>query len=169
MQGSGTAARISSTLPSNPAQIAVDQLGDVFAVGGGTPSIQELKVAGPPASPGAPATFTGVSIPYTTLNAATPVPQAIAVDNSGNVYVADNQGAPAANAVYRLSLAPNSPETQTTVATGLSNPVSLAVDGDGQRLRRRQGCRNRLQNRAHGLWRVFDPDTLALRCHPGLP
>jgi sugar lactone lactonase YvrE len=131
VQGSSTATAISSTLPANPAQIATDQIGDVFEVGAGTPSIQELKVTGPPVSPGAPATFTPTSIPYTTLNAGSPVPQAVAVDNSGSVYVADYQGSAATNAVYRLSLATGSPESETIVGTGFSNPVSLAVDSAG--------------------------------------
>ena len=130
VQGSNSAA-LSSSLPSNPGQIAVDALGDVFTVGSGTPSIQELKVTGAPASSGAPATFTATSVSYTPTNGGTAAPQAIAVDGAGNLFVADNQGSPAANVIYRLSLEPNTVQYQSTVATGLTNPVSLAVDGSG--------------------------------------
>ena len=127
----GAGGAISSQLPSNPSQIVVDQLGDVFAVGGGTPSIEELKVTGAPAAAGAPATFTLATISYTPLNSGTPAPQGVAIDGAGDVYVADNQGSPENNAVYRVTLEPNSALPQITVATGFSNPVSLAVDGFG--------------------------------------
>ncbi|HEY1647227.1 MAG TPA: pectinesterase family protein [Terracidiphilus sp.] len=122
---------ISSILPTNPGQLAVDAQGDVFAAGSGTPQIEELKVSGAPASAGAPSTFTSTTISYATVSSATPAPQAVAVDTAGNLFVADNQGSPANNAVYRLSLEPGTPQTQVTVATGFSNPVSLAVDGKG--------------------------------------
>jgi polygalacturonase/sugar lactone lactonase YvrE len=128
----GTAAvAISSHLPSNPGQIAVDQLGDVFAVGSGTPSIEELKVSGAPASTGSPATFTSTTVSYTTVNSGTPAPQGIAVDSAGVLYVADNQGSTENNAIYRLTLESNPALQQVTLATGFSNPVSLAVDGSG--------------------------------------
>jgi polygalacturonase/sugar lactone lactonase YvrE len=127
----GAVVAISSQLPLNPSQMAVDQLGDVFAVGSGTPSIEELQVSGAPASAGAPATFTSVTFTYATVNSGTPAPQGIAIDNAGNVYVADNQGSAENNAVYRLTLEANSVHPQITVAAGFSNPVSLAVDGSG--------------------------------------
>ena len=120
---------ISSSVPSNPGQIAVDALGDVFAVGSGTPTIQELKVAGGPASAGAPASFVAGSVSYAPGSASTAAPLAIAVDGAGNLFVADYQGSPAANAVYRISLEPNTLQSQVTIATGFTNPVSLAVDG----------------------------------------
>ncbi|HSY34752.1 MAG TPA: Ig-like domain repeat protein [Acidobacteriaceae bacterium] len=127
----GAGVAISSQLPSNPGQMAVDQLGDVFAVGGATPSIEELKVTGAPVSAGAAATFTPSTISYTPVNSGTPAPQGIAIDRAGSLYVADNQGSPGENAIYRLTLEPNSALTQVTVATGFANPVSLAVDGSG--------------------------------------
>jgi polygalacturonase/sugar lactone lactonase YvrE len=122
---------ISSQLPANPSQIAVDQFGDVFAVGNGTPTIEELKVSGAPASAGAPATFASTTVSYTTINTGTPAPQGIAVDRAGDLYVADNQGSAANNAIYRITREPNPALQQITVATGFSNPVSLAVDGSG--------------------------------------
>ncbi len=57
VQGTGSAT-IAGTLPTNASQIAVDQRGDVFAVGSGTSTITELAVSGAPASAGAPSTFT---------------------------------------------------------------------------------------------------------------
>ncbi|MGA7340986.1 MAG: Ig-like domain repeat protein [Terracidiphilus sp.] len=122
---------LSSSLPASPGQLAVDQQGDVFAVGSGTPEIEELEVSGPPASAGAASAFTPASVSYATVNSGTPAPQAIAVDKAGNLFVADNQGSTAANAVYRLSLETGTALPQVTVATGFSNPVSLAVDGQG--------------------------------------
>ncbi len=130
VQGAAGVA-ISSTLPSNPGQIAVDAQGDVFAVGSGTAEIEELKVTGAPASAGAPSAFTAATISYTTVNSGTPAPQAIAVDNAGNLFVADSQGSNANNAVYRIALETGTPQSQVTVATGFTNPVSLAVDARG--------------------------------------
>ncbi|MGB6743165.1 MAG: Ig-like domain repeat protein [Terracidiphilus sp.] len=130
VQGAAGVA-ISTQLPSNPSQIAVDPLGDVFAAGSGTPSIEELKVSGAPASAGAPATFTSATISYAPLNHGTPVPEGIAVDKAGDLYVADNQGSAANNAIYRLTLEPNAALPQVTVATGFADPVSLAVDSSG--------------------------------------
>ncbi len=128
VQGAAGVA-ISTSLPSNPGQIAVDQRGDVFAVGSGTPVIEELKVTGAPPSAGAPASFTPTTLSYTPLSG-TAAPQAVAVDNAGNLFVADYQ-ASGGSAIYRLSLAGVALQYQTTVATGLSNPVSLAVDALG--------------------------------------
>jgi polygalacturonase/sugar lactone lactonase YvrE len=122
---------IASHLPSNPSQIAVDQLGDVFAVGSGTSSIDELKISGAPASAGAPATFTSTTISYSTVNSGMPAPQGIAVDGAGDLYIADNQGSTDNNAIYRLTLESNPAIQQVTVATGFTNPVSLAVDNSG--------------------------------------
>jgi sugar lactone lactonase YvrE len=127
----GAGVAISTSLPSSPAQIAVDQQGDVFAVGSGTSHIMELKVTGAPASAGAPSTFTATTISYAPANGGTAVPQGIAVDTAGNLFVADNQGSPANNAVYRLSLEPGALGAQITVASGFEDPVSLAVDGSG--------------------------------------
>jgi Glycosyl hydrolases family 28/Bacterial Ig-like domain (group 3)/MBG domain (YGX type) len=122
---------ISSSLPANPGQIAVDAQGNVFAVGSGTPEIEELEVTGAPASAGAPNTFASTSIAYTPANSGTPAPQAIAIDKAGNFFVADNQGSPSSNAVYRISRVAGSPLAQLAIATGFSNPVSLAVDSLG--------------------------------------
>ena len=131
VQGYG-AGTLTSTLPGSPSQIAIDQLGDVFAVGSGTPTIEELAVSGPPASAGSPATFAAVShVAYAACSGCTAAPQGIAVDSAGNLFVADKQSSTANTAVYRLSLTLNALQPQVTVATGFSNPVSLAVDNSG--------------------------------------
>jgi len=129
VQGTGSAT-LPGTLPTTPSQIAVDQLGDVFAVGAGTSAITELAVTGAPASAGKPATFTATSVPYSPISG-TAAPQGIAVDQAGNLFVADKQGTTPNTAIYRLSLAPGTLQYQTTVATGFTNPVSLAVDPSG--------------------------------------
>lgn len=129
IQGAGSAP-LPGTLPVNPGQIAVDQQGDVFAVGSGTSTITELAVSSAPLSPGTPASFTDTTITYTPLSG-TAAPQAIAVDVVGNLFVADQQSTSTNTAIYRLSLAPNAPSNQVTVATGFTNPVSLAIDSFG--------------------------------------
>ncbi len=126
VQGAGSVA-LPGTLPASPSQIAVDQLGDVFAVGSGTSTITELAVSGAPASAGLPSAYTGTTVSYTPISG-TASPQAIAVDVAGNLFVADKQSSTANTAVYRLSLVANTLEPQVTVATGFTNPVSLAVD-----------------------------------------
>jgi sugar lactone lactonase YvrE len=124
----GAAYTLAATLPTNPGQLAVDAVGNVFAVGKGTTTIEELKVSGPPASAAAPSTLTATTVAYTP-SAGTAAPQAIAVDLAGNLFVADYQAS--GSSVYRLSQVANTAQFQTTVVTGLSNPVSLAVDGLG--------------------------------------
>jgi sugar lactone lactonase YvrE len=126
VQGAGSAI-IPGTLPTNPSQIAVDQSGNIFAVGSGTSSITELAVTGAPSSAGQPSTYTGTAVSYTPLSG-TASPQAIAVDVAGNLFVADKQSSTANTAIFRLSLVPNALAPQVTVATGFSNPVSLATD-----------------------------------------
>ena len=129
VQGTGSAT-LPGTLPVNPGQIAVDQQGNVFAVGNGTPSITELAVSGAPSSSGGPSSFTSTTVAYVPVNG-TAAPQAIAVDSAGNLFVADLQNAAANTAIYRLSLVPNTAQPQVTVGTGFTNPVSLAVDPSG--------------------------------------
>jgi pectin methylesterase-like acyl-CoA thioesterase len=129
VQGTGSAV-LPGTLPVNAAQLSVDQRGDVFAVGSGTPTITELAVSGAPASAGAPSTFTSATIAYVPVSG-TASPQAIAVDGAGNLFVADKQSATANTAIYRLSLNGTVVMSQMTVATGFTNPVSLAVDASG--------------------------------------
>jgi len=121
----GTTYTLLPSLPTTPTQIAVDQLGDVFAVNGGFSTIEELAVS----AAGTPATYALTSISYAPCTSCTAAPQAVAVDKAGNLFVADYQSD--GSSIYRLSLAPKTLQYQTTVATGLNNPVSLAVDGSG--------------------------------------
>ncbi len=51
-------------------------------------------------------------------------PEGVAVDGSGNVYVAD----PGAPAVYKI---PSGSATATALGSGFSNPSGVAVDGNG--------------------------------------
>lgn len=122
----GSTSTITTSLPQTPKQIAVDRAGNLFLVGSGTSTIQELAIN----SAGAPATYTTRSLSYTPISG-TATPQAIAVDDAGNLFVADYQGSPSNNAIYRLASQGNAWQAQTTIATGFSNPVSLAVDDFG--------------------------------------
>ena len=121
----GTVYALSSSLPATPSQIAVDPTGDIFAVESGNSAIEELAVS----AAGAPATYTSASIAYAPCANCTAAPQAIAVDQAGNLFVADYQSDGAA--IYRLSLLANAVDQQVTVATGLVNPAALAVDNFG--------------------------------------
>jgi pectin methylesterase-like acyl-CoA thioesterase len=125
----GTTYTLPGTLPSSPGQIAVDELGNVYAAGSGTSSIVKLAVTGP-ATSGGVASLTATTLAYTPISG-TATPQGVAVDNFGNVFVADKQSSTANTAVYRISTLPSSAEPQVTVATGFSSPSSLAVDPSG--------------------------------------
>jgi sugar lactone lactonase YvrE len=121
---SSAGGALSPALPATPSQIAVDQLGDIFAVNKATATISELAVS----AAGAPGSYSLASIAYTCASC-TAAPQAVAVDQASNLYVADFQSG--GSSIYRLSLAGSTVLQQITVATGLTNPVSLAVDASG--------------------------------------
>jgi sugar lactone lactonase YvrE len=120
----GSTYALSSSLPATPSQIAVDSVGNVFVVNAGVQAIEELAIS----AAGTPGAYNLTSISYKPASG-TAAPQAIAVDNVGNLYVADYQSTGAS--IYRLSLAANTVRQQVTVASGLSDPVSLAVDASG--------------------------------------
>ncbi len=71
------------------------------------------------------------------------VPYGVAVDASGNVYVADTGN----NRVLMETLSGGA-YTQSTIAAGLNFPVGVAVDASGQRLYRRQRQRPRAEGDA---------------------
>ncbi len=121
---SGSTYTLTSSLPAIPSQITIDQTGNIFAVNRTEAAITKLAVA----TAGTPASYTMASISYTPASG-TAAPQAIAVDNAGNLYVADYQ--PSGSSVYRLSLVANTVRQKVTVASGLINPVALAVDSYG--------------------------------------
>jgi streptogramin lyase len=66
-------------------------------------------------------------------------PGGVAVDGSGNIYIADAgfytvfQGLPFSipAAVYKETLQPNGFYTSTTIGSGLTSPVAVAADGEG--------------------------------------
>lgn len=120
----GSTITLASGIPSNPAQIAVDQQGNVFAVGSGTPSIQGWAINA------ASSSVTPFSLAYTPVSG-TASPQAIAIDKAGNLFVADQQSSSANTAIYRFSVFGSTVRQQSTIATGFSSPVSLTVDGPG--------------------------------------
>ncbi|MGA9672033.1 MAG: hypothetical protein WBQ94_22670, partial [Terracidiphilus sp.] len=122
---SGTTYTLSSSLPATPSQIAVDPLGNIFAVGSGIPTIEEFVLS----AAGTPATYTRASISYVPCAGCTAAPQAIAVDQAGNLFVADYQSN--GSTIYRLSLAAGAMVQQVIVATGFIDPVSLAADSFG--------------------------------------
>jgi hypothetical protein len=117
----GTSYTLTPALTATPSQIAVDAMGDIFAVNTATSTIQELMVS----AAGSPSTYTSTTIAYS--NGATPEPVAVAVDKVGNLYVADA----ATESVYMLSLQPNTLQPQSTIATGFSNITNLTVDASG--------------------------------------
>jgi sugar lactone lactonase YvrE len=123
---SGTTYTPSASLPATPSQIAVDPVGNIFAVNSATSTITELKVT----AAGVPATYATTAVSYTPASG-TAAPQGVAVDQFGNLYVADFQSG--GSSVYQLSLSPTTQQyqNQLTVASGLVNPVSLAVDPSG--------------------------------------
>ena len=111
---------LASGLSAAPTRIVVDQAGDVYYLNGSA-SIQELAVAR--AGQGSAATYTQSSVVYTPGNLAAANPVALAMDQAGNLLVADEQSS--VGTIYRLSpsaLATNSQNNCSYPSTGSALP-----------------------------------------------
>jgi polygalacturonase/sugar lactone lactonase YvrE len=104
-----TTQTLASGLSATPAQIAVDQTGNIFYLNGSS-SIQELAVSN--AGAGSAATYAETTLAYTPASLGTAHPVAIAVDQAGNLLVADEQNS--ASTIYKLSPAAVAANTQST-------------------------------------------------------
>ena len=105
----------------NPNGVAVDASGNVYVVltNGGSNSMGSVLILTPSG---------GGNYTQSTLSAAAGLmyPQGIAVDGSGNVYIANT----VSSSVLKETLSGGA-YTQSTLFSGLNNPKGLAVDGSG--------------------------------------
>jgi len=120
--------QLPGTLPSSPTQITLDPSGNLWAAGSGS-TLTELTL-----SPAGTYTAGNVSISGVTA------PQAVAFDQKGNLYVADQTTASiyevAAATIIGNTLPSTSGTMQSnlplaTIATGFTTPTNLAIDGNG--------------------------------------
>ena len=127
----GTVSKLTATVPSNPTptQISIDASGNLWAFGTGNTTLTEVPLSAGVYGASSTITVTGVA-----------APQAVAFDAMGNLFVADKT----TTSVYEVAYAtiagttlPNAGGTlptyqpESTIATGLNNPTSIAVDGNG--------------------------------------
>ncbi|MEO6910543.1 MAG: SMP-30/gluconolactonase/LRE family protein [Edaphobacter sp.] len=111
---------------SEPVGVAVDGSGNVFVANHGNTAVQEI-VAG---SNGNPAGVVSSSSTVNTIGSGFSGPTGVAVDGSGNVFVADyyNNAVKqivAVNGVVSLN------STVNTVGSGFSLPIGITVDASG--------------------------------------
>ena len=85
----GTTIPLAGTLPANPAQLALDLAGNLYAAGSGASALTKLTLTGSTYVAGV------YSVPGVTT------PQAVAVDSMGNLYVGDKATA----SVYKIAAA----------------------------------------------------------------
>ena len=102
----GTSTGTTSVTSSTPSICSVNQKGSVSYLAAGTCSL-----------------ISHVAATQTTIGSGLNSPYGVAVDASGNVYVADYNN----NRVQKVT--PTG--TQTTIGSGFSNPVGVAVDASG--------------------------------------
>ena len=118
---------LASSLTPAPTKIAVDVTGNIYYLNG-TSNIQELAVS----AAGSPSTYTAKTISYIPNNLGTANPVALAVDPSGNLFVADEQSS--VGTIYKLSLSTLSLSTQvsTVYNAGAFGVIrAIAVDPAG--------------------------------------
>jgi len=111
---------------SSPAGVAVDAIGDVFVADFGHNAVKEI-VGG---SNGNPAGVVSSSSTVNTIGSGFNSPTGVAVDGSGDVFVAD----PNNNAVYEIvavSGAVSSGSAVNPIDIGFSSPTGVSVDGSG--------------------------------------
>ena len=116
--GNGASARFNS-----PAGIAIDASGNLYVADTGNSTIRRISITGDVS------TFAGVgsevgSVDGTGAAARFDAPRALAIDGSGNIYVADSS----ANSIRRITT-PGA--VVTTFASGFNVPSGVATDAAG--------------------------------------
>ena len=114
--GTGAAARF-----NRPAAVAVDSAGNVYVADTGNDTVREITTGGVVTTLAGTAGHAG-SADGGGSSALFSSPSGIAVDSAGKVYVADT-----GNGSIRVIAS----GSVTTLASGLSNPTALSVDGTG--------------------------------------
>lgn len=128
VSAAGVTTQLPGTLPAGPAQLALDQAGNLWATGSSSTTVTKL-------------TFNGTAFaPSTVTLAGVSAPQGIAFDLVGNMYVSDKS----TSSVYKFAAATLNGTTvpglgaalsnatpPVVVATSLNVPATLAVDNLG--------------------------------------
>ena len=121
----GATLTVNSTAFTTPAGIAVDKSGNVFVASQNGQTVYEI-VAG---SNGNPPGVVSPTSSVTTVSSAFSAIYGLAVDGSGNIFVADSPGPSNTGFVKEILAADGSVKTLTTVSPGFISDV--AVDGSG--------------------------------------
>ena len=123
--GSTTIATLGSGF-SQPAGVAVDGNGDVFVADAASNSVKEIVAGSNGNAPGVVSSTSTVN----TINSTFNVPRGVAVDGSGNVFVADT-GSNAIKKIAAVKGVVSSTSTVTSVGSNFNGPKGLAVDRSG--------------------------------------
>ncbi len=131
--GNGTAGYSGDKGPAtsaellNPAGVAVDSAGNIYIADTGHHVIREVSTGGTITTIAGTNTggYSGDTGPAT--NAQLDFPAGVAVDSSGNIYIADSLN----HAIRKISGGNISTLVGTTPGQLLNNPVSVAVDSSG--------------------------------------